>query len=150
MYPDGGGGVVIVGGGQAGLEAAVALRMQGYEGVVTLICEEPHAPYQRPPLSKDFLAGKQDAGGLPLRAPVFYEKHRIDLVLGDKVARIDREAKLVHLAGGATVSYGHLILAVGARNRTLPVKGGEHALYLRTLDEAVTRLREAVGLEKRH
>ena len=61
-------GVVIVGGGQAGLEAAAALRAQGYQGTVTLICEEPHAPYQRPPLSKEFLAGKMEAESLPLRA----------------------------------------------------------------------------------
>ena len=88
-------GVVIVGGGQAGLEAAAALRTRGYEGAVTLICEEPHAPYQRPPLSKDFLTGKQDAGSLPLRALTFYEKHRIDLILGDKVTGIDRGCKRV-------------------------------------------------------
>ena len=139
-------GVVIVGGGQAGLEAAAALRTQGYEGTVTLICEEPHAPYQRPPLSKDFLTGKQDASSLPLRALVFYEKHRVDLILGDRVTEINRGAKRVHLAGGGTIDYGYLILAVGARNRTLPVKGAEHALYLRTLDEAATlklRLAEA-------
>jgi 3-phenylpropionate/trans-cinnamate dioxygenase ferredoxin reductase subunit len=142
------GGVVIAGGGQAGLEAAAALRTRGYEGAVTLICEEPHAPYQRPPLSKDFLTGKQDASSLPLRGLVFYEKHRVDLILGNKVTEINRGAKRVHLAGGGTIDYGHLILAVGARNRTLPVKGAEHVLYLRTIEEAVTlkqRLAEARG-----
>ncbi len=61
-------GVVIVGGGQAGLEAAAALRTLGYDGTVTLICEEAHAPYQRPPLSKSFLTGKQEADGVFLRA----------------------------------------------------------------------------------
>jgi len=137
-------GVVIVGGGQAGLEAAAALRTQGYEGTVTLICEEPHAPYQRPPLSKDFLCGKQEAENLPLRALAFYEKHRIDLILGDPVTAIDRDAMQVHLAGGGSVSYAHLILAVGARNRPLPVEGAGHALYLRTLDEAVT-LRQRIA-----
>ena len=139
-------GVVIVGGGQAGLEAAAALRTQGYDGTVTLICEEPHAPYQRPPLSKDFLTGKQEADSVFLRALVYYEKHRIDLILGDRVTEINRGAKLVHLAGGGTVAYEQLILAVGARNRTLPVPGAEHVLYLRSLDEAVTlkqRLAEA-------
>src|SRR5258708_21668622 len=110
-------GVVIVGGGQAGLEAAAALRTYGYEGTVTLICEEPHAPYQRPPLSKDFLAGKHEADRLPLRALVYYQKHRIDLILGDKAVEINRAAKLVHLAGGGTIiPYQHLILAVCARN----------------------------------
>lgn len=139
-------GVVIVGGGQAGLEAAALLRTQGYEGTVTLICEEPHAPYQRPPLSKDFLTGKQESDSVFLRALVFYEKHRIDLILGDRATEINRGAKLVHLAEGGTIGYVQLILAVGARNRPLPAPGAEHALCLRTLDEAVTlkqRLAEA-------
>ena len=114
-------GVVIVGGGQAGLEAAAALRTLGYDGTVTLICEEAHAPYQRPPLSKDFLAGKQEADSVFLRALVYYEKHRIDLVLGDRVTEINRGARLVHLAAGGTVAYERLILAVGARNRLLPL-----------------------------
>ncbi len=138
--------VVIVGGGQAGLEAAAALRAQGYEGTVTLVCEEPHAPYQRPPLSKQFLLGKQDAGSLPLRAVMFYEKHRINLILGDRATEINRGGKRIHLAGGGSLAYDHLILAVGARNRTLPVDGREQVVYLRTLDEAETlkqRLTEA-------
>src|SRR6476660_490467 len=106
-------GIVIVGGGQAGLEAAASLRTLGYDGTVTLICEETHAPYQRPPLSKDFLPGKQQADSVFLRALVYYEKHRIDLILGDPVSEINRGAKLVHLAGGGTIAYEQLILAVG-------------------------------------
>jgi len=141
-------GIVIVGGGQAGLEAAAALRTLGYDGPVTLICEEAHAPYQRPPLSKDFLMGKQEADSVFLRALAYYEKHRIDLVLGDRATEINRGARLVHLAGGGTVAYEQLILAVGARNRALPVSGAEHALYLRSLDEAVT-LRQRLA-EARH
>src|SRR5579872_2414980 len=121
-------GVVIVGGGQAGLEAAAALRTQGYEGTVTLICEEPHAPYQRPPLSKDFLTGKQEADSVFLRALAYYQKQGIDLVLGDRATKINRGAKLVHLAGGGIIGYAQLILAVGARNRPLPVPGAQHAL----------------------
>ncbi len=139
-------GVVIVGGGQAGLEAAAALRTLGYDGTVALICEEVHAPYQRPPLSKDFLVGKQDADSVFLRALAYYEKHRIDLILGDRVTEINRGGRLVHLTGGGAVAYEQLILAVGARNRSLPVPGAENVLYLRSLDEAVTlrqRLAEA-------
>jgi len=139
-------GVVIVGGGQAGLEAAAALRTQGYEGAVTLVCEEAHAPYQRPPLSKDFLTGKQEADSVFLRALAYYEKQRIDLILGERATEINRGAKLVHLAGGGAIGYAQLILALGARNRTLPVLGAENAVYLRSLDEAVTlkqRLAEA-------
>ncbi len=139
-------GVVVVGGGQAGLEAAAALRTLGYDGTVTLICEEAHAPYQRPPLSKDFLAGKQEADSVFLRALAYYEKHGVDLVLGNPVSEINRGGRLVHLAGGGTVAYEQLILAVGARNRLLQVPGAENVLYLRSLDEAVTlrqRLAEA-------
>src|SRR6185312_11569088 len=108
MHP----GVVIAGGGQAGLEAAAALRTLGYDGTVTLICEEAHAPYQRPPLSKDFLAGKQEADSVFLRALGYYEKYRIDLVLGDRVTEINRGAKLVHLSAGGAMPYAQLILAV--------------------------------------
>jgi 3-phenylpropionate/trans-cinnamate dioxygenase ferredoxin reductase component len=139
-------GVVIVGGGQAGLEAAAGLRTQGYEGTVTLICEEPHAPYQRPPLSKDFLTGKQEVDRVFLRNLAYYEKQRIDLLLDERVTEINAGAKMVYLAGGGTVPYAHLILAVGARNRALPAPGAENVLYLRSLDEAVTlkqRLAEA-------
>src|SRR5258706_13481610 len=109
-------GIVIVGGGQAGFEAAAALRTLGYEGTVILICEEPHAPYQRPPLSKDFLTGKQEAESLFLRALVYYEKQRIGLILGDRATEINRGAKVVHLARGGTVGYANLTLALGARS----------------------------------
>jgi len=142
-------GVVIVGGGQAGLEAAAALRTQGYDGTVTLICEEPHAPYQRPPLSKDFLTGKQEADSVFLRALAYYEKHSVDLILGERATEIDRRAKLVRLAAGGTIGYAQLILAVGARNRPLQVPGAQHALHLRTLDEAVT-LKQRLAESRRH
>ncbi len=139
-------GVVIVGGGQAGLEAAATLRTEGYEGTVTLICEEPHAPYQRPPLSKEFLTGKQEIERVFLRTLAYYEKQRIDLVLDERATEINAGAKLVHLSGGGSMPYAQLILAVGARNRPLPAPGAENVLYLRSLDEAVTvkqRLAEA-------
>src|SRR5436305_1212756 len=141
-------GVVIVGGGQAGLEAAAGLRTQGYEGSVTLICEEPHAPYQRPPLSKEFLTGKQEIDRAFLRTLAYYEKQRIDLILGERVVEINAGARIVHLAGGGTLSYAQLILAVGARNRQLPAAGAENVLYLRSLDEAVT-LKQRIA-EVRH
>jgi len=128
--------VVIIGGGQAGLEAAAALRTQKFDGAITLICEEPHAPYQRPPLSKDYLLGKQQEDNLGLRALSYYENHHIDLILGERAERIDRASKTVHIAGGGRVNYDYLILAVGARNRPLSLPGAERVLYLRTLDEA--------------
>src|SRR5579863_9850281 len=104
-----GDGVVIVGAGQAGLETAAALRSQGYQEPVALIGEEPHFPYQRPPLSKDYLAGKMAADSLPLRAPVYFENQRIDLRLGERAAAIDRKARQVKLASGVAVPYEHLV-----------------------------------------
>jgi 3-phenylpropionate/trans-cinnamate dioxygenase ferredoxin reductase component len=129
-------GVVIVGAGQAGLEAAAALRSQGYGGAVTLIGDEPHAPYQRPPLSKDYLLGKMDAANLSLRGDVFYQNHNIAHIAGETVCAIHRDAREVQAVSGKRVPYDKLILAIGARNRTLPLKGAENLLYLRTRDEA--------------
>ena len=129
-------GVVIVGGGQAGLEAAAALRAQGYEGSVTLIGEEPHAPYQRPPLSKDYLAGKSDADSLPLRADVFYQNNRIELLTGVRVTAIHRGEHELETASDKRIPYSKLILATGARNRMLTLPGAEHVLYLRSWSEA--------------
>jgi 3-phenylpropionate/trans-cinnamate dioxygenase ferredoxin reductase subunit len=136
-------GVVIVGAGQAGFQVAASLRMEGYEGPIALIGDEPSLPYQRPPLSKDFMAGKQDIERTALRPLAFYQSHRIDLVTGVKVTGIDRVGRSVSLASdgglGRSLHYEALVLAVGARNRTLPVKGAEldGICYLRTDAEAV-------------
>ncbi|HEV2201355.1 MAG TPA: FAD-dependent oxidoreductase [Bryobacteraceae bacterium] len=131
-------GVVIIGGGQAGVEAASALRVLGYDAPILLIGEEPHLPYQRPPLSKDYLLGKLDAARLPLRAEAFYDKQRIGVLMGQRAAAIEPGMQRIRLQSGASIPYDHLILAVGARNRPLPVKGAERVLYLRTRDEADT------------
>jgi 3-phenylpropionate/trans-cinnamate dioxygenase ferredoxin reductase subunit len=132
-------GVVIVGAGQAGFQVAASLRMEGYEGRIVLIGDEGNLPYQRPPLSKGFMAGKQSIEDTALRPFAFYESHRIELVTGTKVTGIDRVGRSVSLASGRRVPYEILVLAVGARNRTLPVKGAEldGICYLRTDTEAV-------------
>ena len=136
-------GVVIVGAGQAGFQVAASLRMEGYEGPVALIGDEPKLPYQRPPLSKGFMAGKQDIESTALRPLAFYQSHRIDLVTGARVTGIDRVGRSVSLASdvgpGRNLQYDALVFAVGARNRMLPVKGAEldGVCYLRTDAEAV-------------
>ncbi len=136
-------GVVIVGAGQAGFQVAASLRMEGYEGAIALVGDEPNLPYQRPPLSKGFMAGKQDIAGTALRPLAFYENHRIELMTGAKVIGIDRLDRSVRLASGRalrrSLHYDALVLAVGARNRKLPVKGAEldGICYLRTDAEAV-------------
>jgi 3-phenylpropionate/trans-cinnamate dioxygenase ferredoxin reductase component len=132
-------GVVIVGAGQAGFQVASSLRMQGYEESIALIGDEPNLPYQRPPLSKGFMVGKQDIEATALRPLAFYQSHRIDLVTGTKVSEIDRLSRSVRLASGRRLPYEALVLAVGARNRKLSVKGAEldGVCYLRTDIEAV-------------
>jgi len=133
-------GTVIIGTGQAGFQTAASLRTEGYLEKITLIGEEPHIPYQRPPLSKGFPLGAQDFESIELRPKQFYQEHQIDLVPGERVTAIDRATKQVHLESGGTFPYDMLVLAVGARNRTLSVKGAglNGVLYLRSLDEAVT------------
>ena len=132
-------GVVIIGAGQAGFQVALSLRLQGYDGPVALIGDEPELPYQRPPLSKGFMAGKQDIESASLRPESYYRDRRIDLMAGERASRIDRAGRSVHLASGSRVRYDTLVLAVGARNRTLPLKGAEldGVCYLRTKSEAV-------------
>lgn len=140
------GHVVIVGAGHAGGELAAALRMEGYAGAVTLVGEEPYLPYQRPPLSKTFLAGDTSATALYLRPEPTYAKHSIATMLGTRVERIDRTARRVHLADGQVLAYTKLALATGGRPRPLPhtVAGDAHGCsnlhYLRTIAD-IDRLR---------
>src|SRR5437762_4534880 len=103
--------VVIVGAGHAGFQLAASLRQGGYEGSVTLIGDEPVLPYQRPPLSKDYLNGKIGLDLLLMRPEAFYREHRIDFLPGTRVAEIDRTGRTVRLASGQRLGYGHLVLA---------------------------------------
>lgn len=131
-------GCVIVGAGQAGFETAAALRVEGYQEPIALIGDEPHLPYQRPPLSKGFILDTQGLDEIELRPPEFFRDHRIDLLTGERVTTIDRADKRVRLASGPTRSYDALVLACGARNRHLAVDGAQRdgVQYLRTLDES--------------
>jgi len=130
--------VVIIGGGQAGFQTAASLRAEGYQDRVVVIGDEAHIPYQRPPLSKGFLLGKQEARHATLRPAAFYETQRIELVSGQRVTAIDRASRKVSLTSGERIEYDTLVLATGTRNRVLPIPGGtlEGVCYLRTLDEA--------------
>ncbi|WP_306149611.1 MULTISPECIES: NAD(P)/FAD-dependent oxidoreductase [unclassified Roseibium] len=117
--------IVIVGAGQAGAQVAQSLRQGGFEGALRLIGDEAHPPYQRPPLSKKFLAGEIGAEGLWLRPPAFYTTNTIDHIPNTSVVGIDRSAKRVQLENGDTISYGKLVLATGTKARLLPIKGSE-------------------------
>ncbi len=130
-------GVVIIGAGQAGYQCAESLRLEGYEGAITLVGEEPHLPYQRPPLSKDYLLGKTDAERILYRPREFYTQSPVTLERSMRAQSIDPAQKSVQLADGRALSYEALILATGARVRTLPVPGEalDGVCYLRTLDD---------------
>jgi 3-phenylpropionate/trans-cinnamate dioxygenase ferredoxin reductase subunit len=141
-------GVIVVGSGQGGFQLAASLRDEGYQGPLTLVGDEPGLPYQRPPLSKSFLAGKAEAGQIELRPAGFYAERNIALIAPDRVATIDRASRRVTLASGASLDYEHLVLATGARARMPAVPGVDvqGVLALRTRADAqalLGRLREA-------
>jgi len=116
--------IVVIGAGQAGFTACAKLRDLGHQGPVTLIGEEAHPPYQRPPLSKGYLLGEITEGRLYFRPLSFYEERSIDLRLSATATAIDRDGKAVALTDGATIAYDRLILTTGARPRTLPTDIG--------------------------
>jgi 3-phenylpropionate/trans-cinnamate dioxygenase ferredoxin reductase subunit len=131
-------GVVIIGAGQAGLQAAASARDEGYAGPIHLIGEEPFSPYQRPPLSKAYLKGEMDEEGLELRGADFYADCDIKLMTSVRADTIDRDARSVALSNGQSLAYDRLVLAMGARNRPLNVAGADLAgvLFLRGLADA--------------
>jgi 3-phenylpropionate/trans-cinnamate dioxygenase ferredoxin reductase subunit len=131
-------GTLIIGTGQAGFQTAASLRSEGYQERITLLGNEPHIPYQRPPLSKAFLFGKENAESIELRPRAFYGDHNIRLLVSERAISIEPAHRRVNLALGAALPYEKLVLAVGARNRLLPIEGArlDGVLYLRSLDEA--------------
>ncbi|PKO65277.1 MAG: pyridine nucleotide-disulfide oxidoreductase [Betaproteobacteria bacterium HGW-Betaproteobacteria-16] len=131
-------GIVIVGAGQAGVMTAEALRGGGFEGPITLLGDEPHGPYHRPPLSKAWMAGEIEAAQLVMRAPEMLARKNIELRTGVNVKAIDRSAQTVILGDGSTLSYAGLVLATGSTPRSLPLPGGNApgVLALRTRDDA--------------
>lgn len=140
-------GVIIVGAGQGGLQAAISLRQEGYAGPVTLIGAEPGLPYQRPPLSKAYLS-QGDADALILRPESFFSSKNISYLSGTRVEAIDRAARQVVLPGGERLDYDQLILATGTRNLRPSIQGLDRALDLRTLADA-GRLREVLASPRR-
>lgn len=133
------GTVVIVGASHAGFQAAASLRQLKFAGRILLLGDEPHLPYHRPPLSKDILAGTTEPDAIRLRPAAFFEKSAIEFRPGTTVAAIRRGAREIETASGERIGYDHLILATGARHRTLAVPGADldGIVSLRTRDEAV-------------
>ncbi|MFJ9713945.1 NAD(P)/FAD-dependent oxidoreductase [Streptomyces sp. NPDC101234] len=133
--------IVVVGASAAGLAAAETLRREGYDGTLTLVGDEPHVPYDRPPLSKQVLSAEWAPDRVVLRAPTELDALEMELRLGVAACGLDVADRTLRLADGSEVPYDGLILATGVRPRRLP---GEGAHVLRTLDDALT-LRERIG-----
>jgi len=127
--------VVIIGAGAAAIGCAEMLRREGYRGPVTLIDGDPDAPYDRPNLSKDYLAGNAPEDWLPLHPKKFYETQQLEILSGITAQEIDAKARTVRLSDGSTRPYGALLIATGARPIRLDIPGGDRVLYLRTLGD---------------
>jgi 3-phenylpropionate/trans-cinnamate dioxygenase ferredoxin reductase component len=129
---------VIVGGGLAGAKAVEALRDNGFDGKIILYAAESYLPYERPPLSKEYLAGKKSLTDFTVHNSDWYLDHNVDLRLGSPVSRVDTGAHTVGLRDETTVHYDKLLLATGSASRRPPIPGsdadGVH--YLRSYDEA--------------
>ncbi|MEX2631021.1 MAG: FAD-dependent oxidoreductase [Tistlia sp.] len=137
--------VAIVGGGHAGVELAASLRQRGFAGAVALLCEDAALPYDRPPLSKQLLAGSTSQDRLALRSESFYEQVGIDLLLGQPAVMLDPEGRLT-LADGRTVSFARCVLATGAGARRLGLPGESlpGVFHLRSLADSLA-LRETLS-----
>ncbi|MFE9553090.1 NAD(P)/FAD-dependent oxidoreductase [Streptomyces sp. NPDC006692] len=145
---------VIVGGGLAGAKAAETLRSEGFNGRVILIGDEREHPYERPPLSKGFLAGKEERDSVFVHEPAWYAQADIELHLGQPVTAIDRAAKTVRLGDGTVLQYDRLLLATGAEPRRLDVPGtdlaGVHHLRRLSHAERLKHVLKALGRDNGH
>jgi NADPH-dependent 2,4-dienoyl-CoA reductase/sulfur reductase-like enzyme len=112
--------IVLVGGGVASIVAIETLRTEGYDGRIVLVSDETELPYDRPPLSKAYLSGETPLAGILLHDEAWYRDQRVELQLGSKVTGIDPVTAAVELASGTRLSYDRLLIAIGARARTLP------------------------------
>ena len=114
---------VIVGASLAGGGAAITLRQEGFDGRVVLIGAEPQPPYERPPLSKDYLRGESSFEQTLVQPPDFYGENGIETRYGVRATRVDAAKKVVELGDGESVAYDKLLVATGVRNRLLPIPG---------------------------
>ncbi|MCV7206789.1 FAD-dependent oxidoreductase [Mycolicibacterium peregrinum] len=132
--------IAIVGGGLAGAKAAEALRDNDFDGHVVLFAAEDHLPYERPPLSKEYLAGKKKLDDFTADPAAWYRDHNVELRLGTEVSAVNAAEHTLALPDGTTVGYDKLLLATGSASRRPPIPGADAAgvHYLRTIDDAAT------------
>ncbi|GAA3059161.1 FAD-dependent oxidoreductase [Streptomyces roseofulvus] len=145
---------VIVGGGLAGAKAAETLRAEGFNGRVILIGDERDHPYERPPLSKDYLLGKKDRDSALVHEPAWYAAHDVELRLGQTVTAVDRDAHTVRLGDGTVIHYDKLLLATGSEPRRLDIPGtglaGVHHLRRLSHSERLRDELKALGRDNGH
>ena len=136
--------VLIIGGGLAGQRCAETLRRSGHEGPITIACEEPHRPYDRPPLSKEVLLDEVAEDSVSFRSEDWYQQKGIELRLGAPAGALDTGRRLVQLSDASELPYEHLLIATGSRPRRLPsLDGFENVSSLRTLEDS-RRLRQVL------
>jgi 3-phenylpropionate/trans-cinnamate dioxygenase ferredoxin reductase component len=142
--------VLIVGAGHGGAQAAIALRQRGFSGSIAIVGEEPELPYERPPLSKDYLAGEKDFERILIRPAAFWLERGVEMLRGRRAVRVDAHTREVMCADGQSFSYGQLIWAAGGDPRQLSCVGGAlpgvHAVRTR---RDVDRLVEDLGSAQR-
>lgn len=117
--------VLIVGAGHGGAQTAIALRQRGYAGTVAIVGDEPDLPYERPPLSKEYLAGDKEFARLLIRPAAFWEERQVAMLLERRIVAVDPDARTVTTAAGERLGYGTLVWAAGGRARRLPCDGAE-------------------------
>ena len=141
--------IVIVGGGAAGFAAAYTLRAEGWDGLLDLVSADTAAPYDRPNLSKDYLAGSAQPDWLPLRAPDWYRDHGVQLRLGRRAMALDAGARRLSLDDGAEIAFDRVLIATGAEPVRLPTPGADlpHVHYLRSLADSDRLIAACAGVK---
>jgi 3-phenylpropionate/trans-cinnamate dioxygenase ferredoxin reductase component len=140
---------LLVGGGMASAHCAAELRRRGADGSILLVGREPEPPYERPPLSKDYLRGSAGRGDAYVNAPSWYEENGVELLTGRNVMSLDPEARTAKIQGGEEVAFGQALLATGAMVNILRVEGAENEgiHYLRAFGNADAIRADAEGAE---
>jgi 3-phenylpropionate/trans-cinnamate dioxygenase ferredoxin reductase subunit len=129
--------VLLIGGGVASVRCARTLRRHGFDGSILLVGEEPHAPYNRPPLTKELLREDVAADLVAAEPPTWYARQRVELITGVRVSGLAPDSRVATLADGTRIGFASCLLATGAAPRHPPIPGGHHAHLLRTLDDSL-------------
>ena len=130
--------LVIVGGGQSAAQCVLTLRRNDFKAPITIISEEHHLPYQRPPLSKEYLAGEVSLDRVYMKSQDFFDQNNVVIKHSMKAISLDRESKTINLSNGDNIEYKNLVIATGSRVRELDVEGShlKNINYLRTIDDS--------------